>query len=55
MYEFKKAMDSYRVGLSEDEIKLAFNNFDKRGDGTINYEEFLREIRVRITLKISPL
>jgi Ca2+-binding EF-hand superfamily protein len=46
MYEFKKAAESYRMGLTEEEVKLAFKNFDKRGDGTIDYEEFLREVRV---------
>jgi Ca2+-binding EF-hand superfamily protein len=52
MYEFKKATDSYRVGLTDDEVKLAFGHFDKRGDGTIDYEEFLREVRVSIRNKI---
>lgn len=52
MEEFKKACKDYRIGLSEEEVKVVFNNFDKRGDGTINYEEFLREIRVNITLRL---
>ncbi len=46
MYEFKKAMNDYRVGFSEEDTKIAFNTFDKRGDGKIDYEEFLREVRV---------
>lgn len=53
MYEFKKAADSYRVGLSEDDVKIAFNTFDSRGDGQIDYEEFLREVRVNYFFKIS--
>ncbi len=47
MYEFRKAAKDYRMGLTDEEIKVAFNNFDKRGDGLIDYEEFLREVRVR--------
>jgi Ca2+-binding EF-hand superfamily protein len=46
MSEFKKAMIDYRVGLNDEELKIAFNTFDKRGDGQIDYEEFLREARV---------
>ena len=52
MGEFKKACKDYRIGLSEEEIKAVFNHFDKRGDGTIDYEEFLREIRVIIYIQI---
>ena len=51
MYEFKKACDSYRIGLTDEDIKIAFDTFDKQGDGQINYEEFLREIRVSIFFK----
>jgi Ca2+-binding EF-hand superfamily protein len=50
MSEFRKAMNDYRVGLTDEEVKIAFNTFDKRGDGNIEYEEFLREARVFLTL-----
>jgi Ca2+-binding EF-hand superfamily protein len=50
MEEFKKACRDYRIGLTDEEVKVAFNNFDKRGDGNIDYEEFLREVRVRFIL-----
>ena len=52
MSEFRKAMNDYRVGLNDEEIKIAFNTFDKRGDGKIEYEEFLREARVILALTI---
>jgi len=46
MEEFKKGNNDYRLGLSADDIKLVFSYFDKTGDGCIDYDEFLREVRV---------
>ena len=39
--EFKKALDDYKVGASEEEAQQLFGIFDKNRDGTINFEEFL--------------
>jgi len=43
--EGKKGFNELRIGLTEDEIKVAFSIFDRDGSGSINYEEFLRTIR----------
>ncbi len=52
--EFTKACKDYRMGLNDEEIKVAFNAFDTTHNGQIDYEEFLREIRVSsLTLIIS--
>lgn len=44
--EFKKAIDSYRVGLNDEETKVIFKFVDRQGNGAIDYDEFLRSIRV---------
>mmetsp|Transcript_15351 Transcript_15351/g.14949 ORF Transcript_15351/g.14949 Transcript_15351/m.14949 type:complete len:260 (+) Transcript_15351:520-1299(+) len=41
MNEFKKALDDYKVGVSEQETEVLFSIFDKNRDGTINFEEFM--------------
>src|SRR5690348_5307732 len=43
--EFKKASHDYQFGLSEEEIQKVFLAFDNTGNGQIDYEEFLREVR----------
>lgn len=42
--EFKKALDDYKVGASDDEAKNLFSIFDRNKDGTINFEEFISAI-----------
>ncbi len=44
-HEFKKAMNDYRMGMSEEETKKMFGVFDTNHDGSIDYNEFLRGIR----------
>ena len=45
--EFKKALRDFDVGqLQEEEAIMLFNMFDRNRDGTINYDEFLRLLRV---------
>lgn len=38
-------MNDFRCGLSSKQIGIAFNIFDRDGNGEISYEEFLRSIR----------
>lgn len=40
-----KGFKELRIGLTEDEMNVAFGIFDRDGSGSINYEEFLRTIR----------
>src|SRR5437016_3831242 len=42
--EFKKALDDYKVGVSEEECQQLFAIFDRNRDDTINFEEFLSAI-----------
>jgi Ca2+-binding EF-hand superfamily protein len=42
--EFKKALDDYKVGCTEEETQALFGIFDRNRDGTINFEEFLGAI-----------
>lgn len=44
--EFQKAMRDYRLGFSEEEIVNIFKAFDINHDGSVDYNEFLRIIRV---------
>jgi Ca2+-binding EF-hand superfamily protein len=39
--EFKKALDDYKVGCTDDETNALFAIFDRNRDGTINFEEFI--------------
>ena len=43
--EFRKAVVDYRVGLTEKEIDELFKAFDRSGDGVVDYDELLRNIR----------
>jgi len=43
--EFKKAMHDFRIGLHPKQVDQAFGIFDRDGNGTISYDEFLRSIR----------
>jgi len=42
--EFKKALDDYKVGCTEEDISALFGIFDRNRDGTIIFEEFLAAI-----------
>jgi Ca2+-binding EF-hand superfamily protein len=45
MYEFKKAVRDFRVGLNDSDSERLFRVFDRDGSGRIDYEEFLRGVR----------
>jgi Ca2+-binding EF-hand superfamily protein len=42
--EFKKALDDYKVGCTQEEAQQVFEVFDRNRDGTINFEEFMSAI-----------
>ena len=48
MYEFKKAIKDFRVGISERDAERLFNIFDRDRSGSVDYDEFLRGVRVRV-------
>jgi Ca2+-binding EF-hand superfamily protein len=39
--EFKRALDDYKVGCSQEEAEILFQIFDRNHDGTVNFDEFL--------------
>jgi len=43
--EFQKAMTELRMGLTDQEITIAFGIFDRDHGGSVDYDEFLRTIR----------
>ena len=43
--EFKKAVRDFRVDLTEKEIGMVFQAFDRDGSGAIDYDEFVRGVR----------
>lgn len=47
-YEFKKAIKDFRVGISDKDAMRLFNIFDRDRSGRIDYDEFLRGVRVII-------
>lgn len=44
--EFSKGIRETGLKLSEEDTEKLFNAFDKDGEGTVNYDEFLVNIRV---------
>eukprot|EP01060_Flectonema_neradi_P003862 TRINITY_DN1251_c2_g1_i2.p1 TRINITY_DN1251_c2_g1~~TRINITY_DN1251_c2_g1_i2.p1 ORF type:complete len:344 (+),score=46.25 TRINITY_DN1251_c2_g1_i2:94-1125(+) len=43
--EFKKALTEYNIGISDHEANLLISEFDKNGDGSISFNEFLECVR----------
>ena len=43
--EFGKICKDFKVGISEENVPILFNLFDKNLDGTLSYQEFLDTIR----------
>ena len=46
--EFKKGLHDYGVLMEPDQIQALFNELDKDGSGSIDFDEFLRALRVSI-------
>ncbi len=49
--EFRKVLVDYKFGLGDDNIRVLFTAFDVDKNGTIDYEEFLRILRVLTLVK----
>jgi Ca2+-binding EF-hand superfamily protein len=47
LYEFKKCCKDFRTGITEMDQERLFNIFDRDRSGKIDYDEFLRGVRVR--------
>ena len=48
IYEFKKAVKDFRIGVSERDAERLFSVFDRDRSGKIDYDEFLRGVRVSV-------
>ena len=46
MEEFRKGVEEYGLNFSRDEIAQMFRTMDLDQNGSIDYEEFLRRLRV---------
>ncbi len=46
--EFEKGLENYAVSVGKDKARQIFATMDKDGSGTINFDEFLEKLRVRI-------
>jgi len=44
--EFTKGMNDYGMMMEKDEIQDLFSRFDADGSGTIDFDEFLKHLRV---------
>lgn len=51
--EFTKAVKDIRLNIQTKDVQRLFNIFDRDHSGAINYEEFLRGIRVRLHCSLS--
>jgi Ca2+-binding EF-hand superfamily protein len=49
MPEFGKACKDFKIGISEENVPILFNLFDKNGDGTLQYDEFINTVRTPMT------
>jgi Ca2+-binding EF-hand superfamily protein len=45
MPEFGKACKDFKIGVSEENVPILFSAFDKNGDGTLQYDEFINAVR----------
>lgn len=46
--EFTKGMQDYGLMLEKEEIQDLFCRFDQDGSGTVDFDEFLKNLRVRL-------
>lgn len=48
--EFKKGLRDYGVDLDPEEVMEMFGAFDRDGSGSIDFDEFLVNLRVRASI-----
>ena len=44
--EFNKAMRDYKIDLTENEVKVVFEEIDRDGSGSLSIDELVRAIQV---------
>lgn len=52
--EFLKGLNDYAVVMEKEEAEELFRRFDRDGNGTIDFNEFLLTLRVKIFPKLLP-
>ena len=50
MDEFRKGINDYGFAYSKDETKDLFNAFDKDHSGSLDFDEFLEKLRVKLKI-----
>lgn len=53
--EFKKGLSDYGVNITNDEAKTIFASLDRDSSGTIDFDEFLISLRVKICYHSIPI
>ena len=46
LYEFTKGLNDYGLAVDMEEAQQLFEAFDKDGSGTVDFDEFLKNLRV---------
>lgn len=53
--EFLKGLNDYAVVMEKEEAEELFRRFDRDGNGTIDFNEFLLTLRVNISPNLCPM
>ena len=47
--EFGKACKDFKIGISDENVPILFALFDKNGDKTLQFDEFIAAVRTPLT------